>query len=318
MKNQPDFLEEIVPNFDPDSEQAHYITVLTNTLQCYARARLGQIELPPRVDDRHSKLLQALRRIMPVKGTNPKLIVRNFPEISGYIVLLEACLAQYSQILTGEVDPLGVMFPGGSFELFEPIYSGNPPADYFNQIVAEIVERFANQKSGCKLQVLEVGAGTGCTTHFVLARLRPHEAFYTFTDISPLFLSKAQLRFAEFKFIRYEICNIENSDASKQKYDVIIASNVVHATADLSKTLKNIRQWLSPGGILILNEITTCHDYMTITFGLIDGWWRSTDQHRTNGPLVSASIWKSLLHEAGFSAVKGHGGDNQQVIVAYF
>lgn len=57
---------------------------------------------------------------------------------------------------------------------------------------------------------------------------------------------------------------------------------------------------------------------MTITFGLIEGWWRSIDPYRTNGPLISVLTWQSLLHKAGFTAVKGHGSANQQVLVAYF
>lgn len=317
-RNQIALLEAIVPDFDPDSEQVRYIASMTNALQCYARARLGQIELPQRVAERHVKQAKALRAITPGQGPDRKQMERDFPESAGYVALLEACLAQYTQILAGEVNPLTVMFPGGSFELFESIYRGNPPADYFNQIVADVVARFVNRHSGRRLHLLEVGAGTGSTTQFVLPRLRQHEAVYTFTDISLAFLNKARARFTEFPFVRYEICDIERSDVGKQKYEVIIASNVIHATADLLATIHNIRQWLVPGGVLILNEITNCQDYMTITFGLIEGWWRSVDPYRTNGPLISASTWQSLLHDAGFTAVKGHGSANQQVLVAYF
>ncbi|WP_253306400.1 hypothetical protein [unidentified bacterial endosymbiont] len=55
--------EAIVPDCDPDSEQVRYIVAMTDGLQCYAPARLGEIELPQRVVERHAKLALALQAI---------------------------------------------------------------------------------------------------------------------------------------------------------------------------------------------------------------------------------------------------------------
>jgi ubiquinone/menaquinone biosynthesis C-methylase UbiE len=46
----------------------------------------------------------------------------------------------------------------------------------------------------------------------------------------------------------------------EHSYDVIVASNVLHATQSLEATLKNTRRLLKPGGSLIILEITSVLD----------------------------------------------------------
>lgn len=309
-------LTAIVPAFDRDSEAVRRNLGLSLGLQNYARARLAQTTIPAVTVPRHAKLVAAIKAIAPIPGPTREQLLGEFPQSAGHVALLDACLASYPQILSGEVDPLTVLFPEGSFALVEPVYRDNPLADYFNNVVAEVVDRFTRQQAR-PLQVLEVGAGTGSTSQFVLPILRGREATYTFTDLSHAFLNKARGRFREYDFVRYELCDIAQPPINDQRYDVIIATNVIHATADLPATLANVRDRLVPGGIFVLNEITSCQDYATLTFGLTEGWWLSVDPYRIpNSPLVSAATWQSLLREAGFSATIGHGTEDQQVIVA--
>ncbi|MHC8320617.1 SDR family NAD(P)-dependent oxidoreductase [Pseudomonas sp. GB2N2] len=309
-------LAAVVPAFDPDSESVRRNIGLSQGLQNYARARLAQITIPAVTLPRHAKLVVAIKAIAQSHGPSREQLLSEFPESAGHVALLDACLARYPQILSGEIDPLTVLFPEGSFALVEPVYRDNPLADYFNNIVAQVVDRFARQQAR-PLQLLEVGAGTGSTCQFVLPVLQGKEATYTFTDLSHAFLNKARSRFSEFGFVHYELCDIAQPTTSDQRYDVIIATNVIHATADLPATLANVRDRLAPGGIFILNEITSCQDYATLTFGLTEGWWLSVDPYRIpNSPLVAAATWRLLLSDAGFSATIGHGSEDQQVIVA--
>ncbi|UQS14765.1 SDR family NAD(P)-dependent oxidoreductase [Pseudomonas sp. HS6] len=309
-------LTAIVPTFDPHSEAVRRNIGLSLGLQNYARARLAQTTIPAVTVPRHAKLVAAINAISPSDGPTREQLLSEFPQSAGHVTLLDACLARYPQILSGEIDPLTVLFPEGSFALVEPVYRDNPLADYFNNIVAQVVDRFVRQQAR-PLQLLEVGAGTGSTCQFVLPVLRGSEATYTFTDLSHAFLNKARARFSEYGFVRYELCDIARPPTNDQRYDVIIATNVIHATADLPATLANVRDRLAPGGIFILNEITSCQDYATLTFGLTEGWWLSVDPYRIpNSPLVAAATWQSLLREAGFSATMGHGTEDQQVLVA--
>jgi polyketide synthase PksM len=310
-------LAGLVPAFEPASDRVRRNVGLSDGLQNYARARLAQLSIPSVTAPRHAKLVAAIKAIAPSSGPSREQLLAEFPESAGHLALLDACLAQYPQMLSGEVDPLAVLFPEGSFALVEPVYRDNPLADYFNDIVAQTVERFCQRQAPRALQILEIGAGTGSTSQFVLPILQGRGVTYTFTDLSHAFLNKARSRFSEFEFVRYELCNIEQPSESQQRYDVIIATNVIHATADLPATLANVRERLAPGGIFILNEITSCQDYATLTFGLTEGWWLSVDPYRIpNSPLVAAHTWRALLREAGFSATHGHGSEDQQVIVA--
>ncbi|HEV2964773.1 MAG TPA: beta-ketoacyl synthase N-terminal-like domain-containing protein, partial [Candidatus Angelobacter sp.] len=109
----------------------------------------------------------------------------------------------------------------------------------------------------------------------------------------------------------------EKSGHRNQTYDVVIATNVIHATGNLEVTLSNVRKLLAPGGIFVLNEITARQDFATLTFGLTDGWWHNNDGYRiADSPLVSSSNWRALLVRAGFAATECHGTEDQQVIVA--
>ena len=84
-------------------------------------------------------------------------------------------------------------------------------------------------------------------------------------------------------------------------FDVIIVSDVLHATRDLRKTLGRINQLLGSGGALIIAELTHPWLFMTSIFGLLKGWWLFDDDVRRDEPCVSQQIWKNVLRDAGFS-----------------
>lgn len=54
-------------------------------------------------------------------------------------------------------------------------------------------------------------------------------------------------------------------------YDLIVASNVLDATRTLDHTMANVRRLLSPGGRLILVEMTSHTPYKNVIFGTLPG-----------------------------------------------
>lgn len=90
----------------------------------------------------------------------------------------------------------------------------------------------------------------------------------------------------------------------KHTYDVVIASNVLHATASITKTLENARSLLKPGGFLLLIEITGI-EIMRTTFcvGGLPGWWLGADEGRGLHPGLTTEQWHSTLQDTGFSGV---------------
>lgn len=291
---------------------------LADRLAAYTRWRLDQVPLPRRAVAKHEKLLAAIQAIPSAESPPRPELLAAYPELTGHVALLDRCLDHLADVLAGTTDPLDVLFPGGSFELVAPVYQSNPIADHFNRISAQVVANQQRLAGDRPLRVLEVGAGTGSTTRFVLEQLDSNRTSYHFTDLSYAFLNKARDSFAGYPFVEYEICDVERPPAAyAESFDVVVATNVLHATSDVPNTLRNVRGMLRQGGILVLSEITARQDYATLTFGLTDGWWHGDDSYRIeHSPLLSGDRWRELMTEAGFGAVRSHGGDEQQVMVA--
>ncbi|WP_233560151.1 type I polyketide synthase [Teichococcus wenyumeiae] len=223
------------------------------------------------------------------------------------LALLAACGTQLGAILRGEADPLEALFPGGDLGPATRLYQDSAGFGALNGLVANLVERLAQGlPAGRRLRILEVGAGTGATSHYVLRRLDAARVDYVFTDVSPLFLARARGKFAAWPGMDYRLLDIERDPAEQGiepgSVDLVIAANVLHATRDLSETLAHVRRMLRPGGHLALLEVNEPTVPVDLTFGLLEGWWRFSDTAlRPAYPLLSRRQWLALLRAQGFA-----------------
>ena len=64
------------------------------------------------------------------------------------------------------------------------------------------------------------------------------------------------------------------------QHDVLFATNVLHATHDMGSTLQHCKALLRKGGLLIANELSAKTEFLTLTFGLTEGWWLYDDVRR--------------------------------------
>ena len=64
------------------------------------------------------------------------------------------------------------------------------------------------------------------------------------------------------------------------RYDIVFATNVLHATRDMAKTLQQCKTLLRNGGLLIANELSAKTPFLSLTFGLTEGWWLYDDESR--------------------------------------
>lgn len=220
--------------------------------------------------------------------------------------LLHRCGSSLAEVLQGKRDPIQLLFPNGDLTTLSQIYQDSAGAQFINQLVQQVVKSVQLQST---VRILEIGGGTGGTTSYLLPYLNSQSTEYTFTDISPLFIQKAQQKFADYNFIHYQTLNIEHSPQDQgfhfYQYDLIIAANVLHATENLQATLAHIHQLLAPGGILILLEGVYPMRWLDLTFGLTEGWWRFTDRAlRPNYPLISVEQWQSVLQQSGLNLLK--------------
>ena len=253
-------------------------------------------------------------------------LLAQYPDYGAQLEITGRCGEQLAEALSGQVDYLQLLFPDGGVATAERLYRETPVAQIYNGLMGQAVAAAVEQwPPGRPLRILEIGGGTGGTTSYVVPLL-PEQTDYCFTDISPLFIANAEQKFAAYPFMRCQTLNIEAEPALQglagQQFDIVIAANVIHATADLSVALKHVRQVLAPGGLLLMLEITAPERWVDITFGLTDGWWRFTDTHlRPAYPLLKTAQWLDVLRQAGFSgaaALPETGADymEQAVIVA--
>jgi acyl transferase domain-containing protein/acyl-CoA synthetase (AMP-forming)/AMP-acid ligase II/NAD(P)-dependent dehydrogenase (short-subunit alcohol dehydrogenase family)/phospholipid N-methyltransferase/aryl carrier-like protein len=224
------------------------------------------------------------------------------------LTLLCRCGEQLREIMQGDIDPLEVLFPDGDLSLTTRLYQDSAAFRALNIVVADAVETLVrHQPAGLPLRVLEIGAGTGATTHYVLSRLDPERTRYSFTDLSNMFLARAREKFADFHFIDYHLLNIERDPAAQGvdgPFDLVIAANVLHATRHIGETLAHARQLLRPGGHLVMLEVNEPTVPVDLTFGLLEGWWRFADRElRPDYPLLSREQWVTQLKTGGFSEV---------------
>lgn len=223
-------------------------------------------------------------------------------------LLLSRCGEALSEVLRGVQEPLELLFPGGDSTIANRLYSESLRHRVMNGLIQQAVSAVVScLPEGRGLRIVEVGAGTGGTTAGLLPLLPPARTDYVFTDLGLSFLSQAQARFVEYPFIRYQTLDIEQAPATQGvregQADLVIAANVLHATADLHATLSHVRALLQPGGQLVLLEATHCHHWVDLTFGLTEGWWRFADERHSH-PLLTASEWRALLLQSGFASVE--------------
>ncbi len=177
-------------------------------------------------------------------------------------MLFRDCGENLPAVLRGDVDPLNLMFPDGALTTAEHLYQDSPTLRLEQSAGAEgdRSRSFDACRKGKALRVLEIGGGTGGMTSFVLPVLPEHCTEYVFTDVSPRFIPHAQQKFAQYPFVQCRMLDIERDPLEQgfdaHSFDLIVASDVLHATKDLRQTLDRVKQLLGSGGTLVLLEMT--------------------------------------------------------------
>ncbi|KAH8889982.1 putative polyketide synthase [Thozetella sp. PMI_491] len=211
-----------------------------------------------------------------------------------------------ADVLVGKTDGIKVVFgsPKGR-DLVSRVY-GDWPLNriYYRQMEAflsALIKRLQIDTEG-PLKILEMGAGTGGTTKWLLPLLaslgKPVE--YTFTDLAPSFVAAARKRFHGYPFVKFRTHDIEKEPAADLlgTQHMVIASNAVHATRSMITSAANIRKALQPNGVLLMLEMTGTLYWVDMIFGLFEGWWLFEDgRHHA---VATETQWRQALRTAGF------------------
>jgi len=155
----------------------------------------------------------------------------------------------------------------------------------FNEYIYKTIKPYLGQK------ILEVGAGTGNITRYLL------QAGETIaTDISPQYVERLKIEFSSYDGFRAFVWDVTSpplSEIKSEKIDTIVCLNVLEHVEDDRKALRNMHEVLSPAlGTLVL--LAPAHKLL---FGPIDeclGHFRRYEKKDLCG----------LLEDAGFDIVK--------------
>ena len=301
-------------------EEFDLVDAIERTALHYFQEALGSFKSDeiPQLEWYHQRMFEAVSAMLTQvrKGEHPVVkkewledspetiltLKRNFP---GQVDLeiMNAIGQNLVPVLRGETQLLEVMLENDMLNRF---YMEGRGFRYLNKCIARVAEQITSKHPHVK--ILEIGAGTGGTTKSLLDMVGDAYSAYTYTDVSSGFFEKAAKKFANARSkFTFKVLDIEKDIAEQgfeeHSYDIIVASNVLHATRSLFETLQRTRALLKPGGYLILVEVTGDLLRMPFLMGGLPGWWLGADEGRRLSPGVSPVKWDELLRGTGFSGV---------------
>jgi acyl transferase domain-containing protein/NADPH:quinone reductase-like Zn-dependent oxidoreductase/surfactin synthase thioesterase subunit/SAM-dependent methyltransferase/aryl carrier-like protein len=233
----------------------------------------------------------------------------SFPQFHHESTLLGRCGPEIQGVLQGTVDPIQLIFPEDKWDAIVQYYVEGFAFKKYNDIagrsIAELIKDIPEDQT---IRVLEIGAGTGGMTQAILPMLPANRTEYVFTDLSHMFMLKAQQRFAKYPFVQYKIMDIEQDPGAQgfelNSFDIIIASDVIHATRKLGVSLGNAQKLLASEGVLMMLEVTNSPVYLDFIFGMTEGWWLYEDLDiRTEHATMAPDKWKMVLENNGYTDV---------------
>lgn len=110
----------------------------------------------------------------------------------------------------------------------------------------------------------------------ILRALGNRFGLFDYTDISTGFFENVKEEQKEWAGkIQYRRFDIEQDPTDQgfeaESYDLVIGSNVFHATSNMDRTMRNVRRLLKPGGKLLIVELTNQMLSFLTVFGTLPG-----------------------------------------------
>ncbi|KAK6852921.1 polyketide synthase [Apiospora arundinis] len=235
--------------------------------------------------------------------------------------LIRAVGSQLAECLTGQSDGLQIVFGNKkNKETLEDLYQNWPMLVAATKLLGNFLRHAFSVNPGERgaFRILEVGAGTGGTTRYIVDFLRKHNIRfdYHFTDLSGSLVQKAKRSFkdvtGEGNSMTFGVLDIEQEPPAEflGAFHVVISTNCIHATRNLAHSLTNVRKMVRPDGAVTLIEMTKMMYIFDIIVGLLEGWWLFEDGR--SHALADEARWTHAMHEAGFQEVLFSNGESTE------
>lgn len=245
-----------------------------------------------------------------------------FPKHASETKLLATTGPYLAECLSGTKDPIGLIFGTAAARLLlEDVYANAPMflsgTHQLCRFLCQVVTSAADSGGRDQVRILEIGAGTGGTTRYLLEALAASRAgvdvIYTFTDISASLVAAAKRKFAKYTnrpgfHMEFSVLDLEAETLPQRaldKFDIVVSTNCVHATRDLARSTSNIHSMLRSDheAMLCLVELMPKDLYwFDLVFGLLEGWWMFDDGR--SYALADEEHWERVLKDVGFGWVR--------------
>jgi acyl transferase domain-containing protein/SAM-dependent methyltransferase len=314
-----------------------YIVEAFQNLGCNLAGLVNGEQVPPiDVLTKHRHLLNRLHKILEdggliesrsdhtyVRTTKPvdptpsatlfKQMLERYPWHASETKLLNVTASRLSECLTGQKDPLQLLFANkANREILAAVYDIAPMCQATTRLLADfLVQKFLVSQSDSPFHILEIGAGTGGTARYLVdyLTLRGIKFEYTFTDISPALVTAAKKKFAGKDSMKFMTLDCDRAAAPEllNKFHIVIATNCIHATGNATTSAANVAPMLRDDGVFCLVEFTRGLYWFDLVYGLLEGWWLFSDgrQHA----LADEWFWDKSLRAAGYKHVSWTDGD---------
>ncbi|KAL8400946.1 hypothetical protein RB594_001102 [Gaeumannomyces avenae] len=183
-----------------------------------------------------------------------------------------------------------------------------------NEWIASLAEQMSHRFP--KMNLLEIGAGSGSSAREIVTRLGDAFLTYTYADVSGSVVPKAQELFKGFENrMVFKPYDLDESPAgqglAEGAYDVVVCSSVLRAARDVEATLKHVRSLVKPGGYVFVQEVVATDDdslRACLAMGSLPEWWPvsgvADDAGRNKSMTLTLDRWGALLQKTGFRGVE--------------
>ena len=228
--------------------------------------------------------------------------------------------AHYPDVLSGRINGEQALFGEAGIMPWVKYFSNDNPMYAISNRVGAIA---AAQSTAVDSEaILEIGGGLGSGAialldHFENIGRTAQIGSYTLTEISPLFLKRAQRNLAARNSrcaLRFGALDIDQPFAgtgiAPGSVSMVYGVNVLHVARDLGKTLAELRGSLRDHGLLVMTECIRpfAHAplHLELVFNLL-GSFRDAllvPDWRPNGGFLTPEQWTAALEANGFRDVR--------------
>jgi len=322
-----DFYNQVLPLMDALVSAYAYRTV--HSMAAGQRSfTLDSVMLTAGIDTRHGPLLSRFLEILREDGVldceglvwtfletaelpDPediwRLLLADFPEYVVEATIAGRCGMHLSEVLL-DAAPEDLLVSKSGVGVAAQLCDASPTWRVANLAVREVLQQIVKDwPQGRRLRILELSGGAVGLTADLLTVLPMDRCGYVFASPDAAVRAHAQAELADF--VGHAVSELDiSADLHQQgqtanSFDVVIASNVLHASDEPGAALNNIRRLLRRDGLVLVLEHSP-ERLSDLVFGIQPEWWtRTVHVDRPLSRLRSIDEWQDAVERSGFVEV---------------